>query len=82
MVGVDPTAIPREQFYLECLLPIEVSDLLSYLVLETSYHTNKQFKAFKNVEAYKRVMSGFVTSVQQDCYCGEGETFAAYERSS
>ena len=64
MVGVDPAAIPREQFHLECLPPIEVSDLLSYLVLETSYYTNHQFKAFKNVEAYIQVMSGFVTSVQ------------------
>ena len=34
------------------------------LVLETSYYTNHQFKAFKNVEAYMQVMSGFVTSVQ------------------
>ena len=64
VVGVDPAAIPREQFHLECLPPIEVSDLLSYLVLETSYCTNHQFKAFKNVEAYMQVMSGFVTSVQ------------------
>ena len=38
--------------------PIEVSDLLSYLVLETSYYTNKQFKAFKSL------VSGFVASVQ------------------
>ena len=28
------------------LPPVEVSDLLSYLVLETSFYTNKQFKAF------------------------------------
>ena len=64
MVGVDPAATPREQFHLECLPPIEVSYLLSCLVLETSYYTNHQFKAFKNVEAYMQVMSGFVTSVQ------------------
>ena len=37
VVGVDPAAMPSDQFSSECLPPIEVSDLLSYLVLETSY---------------------------------------------
>ena len=65
VVGVDPAAIPSEQFSSECLPPIEVSDLLSYLVLETlSYYTNKQFKAFKSLEAYNQMVSGFVASVQ------------------
>ena len=36
---------------------MEVSDLLSYLILETSFYTNKQFKAFN------QMVSGFVTSV-------------------
>ena len=42
VVGVDLAAIPSEQFSSECLSPIEVSDLLFYLVLGTSYYTNKQ----------------------------------------
>ena len=42
VVGVDPAALPSEQLSPECLPPIEVSDLLSYLVLETSHYTNKQ----------------------------------------
>ena len=37
--------------------------LLSYLVLETSLYTNKQFKAFKSLEAFNQMVSGFVTSV-------------------
>ena len=37
VVGVDPVAIPSEQFNSECLPPKEVLDPLSYLVLETSY---------------------------------------------
>ena len=42
VVGIDPAAMPIEQLSSECLLPIEVSDLLSiYVVLETSYYTNK-----------------------------------------
>ncbi|XP_027054263.1 uncharacterized protein LOC113681366 [Pocillopora damicornis] len=64
MVGIDPAAIPKEQFHSECLPPIEASDLLSYLVLETSYSTNKQFKAFKSLKAYKQAVSGFIISVQ------------------
>ena len=64
LVGIDPAAIPKEQFNSECLPPIKVSDLLSYLVLETSYYTNKQFKAFKSLEAYKQAVSGFIISVQ------------------
>jgi len=42
---------------------VEVSDLLSYLVLETSFYTNKQLKAFKSVEAFNQMVSGFTTSV-------------------
>ena len=64
VVGVDPAAMPSEQFSAECLPPIEVSDLLTYLVLETSYYTNQQFKAFKSLEAYNQMVSGFVASVQ------------------
>ena len=46
-IGVDPASIPTDQFSPESLPPVEVSDLLSYLVFETSYYTNQQFKAFK-----------------------------------
>ena len=63
VVGVDPAALPSEQLSPECLPPIEVSDLLSYLVLETSHYTNKQFKAFKSLQAYNQMVSGFVASV-------------------
>ena len=63
VIGVDPASKPAEQFSPECLPPVEVSDLLSYLVLETSFYTNKQFKAFKSLEAFNQMVSGFVTSV-------------------
>ena len=65
MVGVDPVAIRSStEFNSECLFPIEVSNLLSNLVLETSYCANKQFKEFKSLEAYSQMVSGVVTSVQ------------------
>jgi len=63
IIGVDPASITAEQFSPECLPPVEISDLLSYLVLETSFYTNKQFKAFKSLEAFNQMLSGFVTSV-------------------
>ena len=44
--------------------PVEAADLLSFLVLETSYYTKDQFKAFKSLQAYNQMVSGFITSVQ------------------
>ena len=63
-IGVDPVNIPDEELDPECLPPIEQSDLFSFLVLETSYYTNDQFKNYKSLEAYNQVVSGFVASVK------------------
>ena len=38
--------------------------MFSFLVLETSYYTNDQFKNYKSLEAYNQVVSGFVASVK------------------
>ena len=62
-IGVDPASIPTDQFSPECFPPVEVSDLVSYLVLKTSYYTRHQFKALKSLEAFDQMVSGFVTSV-------------------
>ena len=64
VVGVDPVSIPSEQFDPECLPQIEATDLLGYLVLETSFYTRQQFKAYKSLEAFNQMVSGFVTSVR------------------
>ena len=61
---MDPVTIPGEQFNSDCLPPIEATDLLSYLVLETSFYTKQQFKAYKSLEAYNFMVSGFITSIQ------------------
>ena len=39
-VGVNPALIPDHKLDPECFPPIEASDLLPYLVLDTSYYTN------------------------------------------
>ena len=67
-VGVDPVTIPDQQFDTECLPPIEAMDLLSYLVLETSFYTKEQFKAYKSLETYNFLVSGFLTSIQGCIY--------------
>lgn len=64
VIGIDPSTLDTSHFDPECLPPIEAGDLVSYLVLETSYYTLNQFKNFKSLEAYNQVVSGFVTSVQ------------------
>lgn len=64
VIGVDPASIPKEQFNGECLSPIEVSDLLGYLVLETSHYTRKEFKAYKSLNPYNQMVSGFIQSVR------------------
>ena len=46
------------------MLQIESSDLLGYLVLETSFYTRQQFKAYKSLEAFNQMVSGFITSVR------------------
>ena len=42
LIGVDPASIPDEQFSPECLPPVVVSDLLSYLVLEPDQLLHQQ----------------------------------------
>ena len=59
-----PVLLEGKHFKPECLLPVEATDLLSYLVLETSYYTQKQCKAFRSLEAYDRRVSGFIASVE------------------
>ena len=71
MLGIDPFIILCEQFSPECLPPIEQSDLFGYLVLQTSYYTNEQFKNYRSLEAYNQVVSGFVASVSGKIISGK-----------
>ena len=71
IVGIDPFIIPCEQFNPECLPAIEQSDLFGYLVLQTSYYTNDQFKNYRSLEAYNHVVSGFVASVRGKIISGK-----------
>lgn len=63
-IGIDPVLLEGKHFEPDCLHPVEATDILSYLALETSYHTQKQFKAFRSLEAYNQMVSGFTASVE------------------
>ena len=50
-VGLYRAAIPSERFSSECLPPVQKSrTCFAYLVLETSFYTNTQFKALKSLD--------------------------------
>ena len=81
VLGVDLVSIPVEQFDPECLPPIEATDLLGYLVLETSYYMKQQFKAYKSLEAFNQMVSGFVTSVRGKIISGKHVVIAKVHHS-
>lgn len=56
--------IQGKNFDPNCLPPVESTDILCYLVLQTSYYTRDQFKNFRSLEAFNQLVSGFVTSIQ------------------
>ena len=47
----------------DCSPPVEAADIVSYLVLQTSFMTAKQFKARRSLEAYNQFVSGWVKEV-------------------
>ena len=57
-VGIDPVLIEIKNFN-----QTPSTDLLSYLVLETSFYTQEQFKAFRSLEAYNQMVTGFIKSI-------------------
>ena len=63
-IGIDPVLIEGKNFEPDCLPPVESTDLLFYFVLKTSYYTKQQFKAFRSLQAYNQMVSGFISSVQ------------------
>eukprot|EP00058_Branchiostoma_floridae_P011877 XP_002597365.1 hypothetical protein BRAFLDRAFT_66500 [Branchiostoma floridae] len=81
VIDIDPATLPSEQFDPHCLPPVEQSDLFSYLVLQTSYYTNEQFKNYKSLEAYNHVVSGFVAGVQGKLISGKNVVVAKVRHS-
>ena len=66
LIGMDPFVLCEKQPTTVAVSPastpppVDASDLASYLVLQTSFVTAKQFKAHKSVEAYNQFVCGWV----------------------
>lgn len=61
--GVDPFLLANSGRQSSNLPTVEAPDLVSYLVLQTSFVTSQQFKAHKSLEAYNQFVSGWVKDV-------------------
>lgn len=48
----------------DAIPPVDASDLVSYLVLQTSFITAKQFKAHKGLESYNQFVCGWIKEVK------------------
>ena len=49
---------------MESVPPVEASDLVTYLVVQTNFITTKQFKAHKSLEAYNQFVCGWIKDVR------------------
>ena len=47
VVRIDPATLIGANLDPECLPPIEATDFLCYLVMDTSFYTEEQFKVWK-----------------------------------
>ena len=56
--GLDPFNAGAIDELAGCFPPLEAADIVSYLVLQTSFITARQFKARKGLEAYNQFISG------------------------
>lgn len=61
--SVDPFELDNTDFSINPanFPPVTNMDLVSYLVLTTSYYTSLQMKAYKSLNSYKYFEAGFVT---------------------
>ena len=60
------------------LPPVSGCDLVSYLVLQTSFITSTQFKAHKSLEAYNQFVSGWMGERHTNAYRLGGHTPATF----
>ena len=61
--GIDPFCPGTFGEQTDDVPPVDVCDLLAYLVLQTSFTKTEQFSARKGLEAYSQFMCGWVKEV-------------------
>ena len=69
--GNDPFLSGRIGELVDRLPDVDSLDLVSYLVLQTSFISAKQFKARKGLEAYNQFVCGWVKDVCCRHVCGK-----------
>lgn len=69
--GVDPFVKLVVGENADCVPPVEACNLVSYLVLKTSFITSAQFKARKGLEAHNQFVSGWIKEVNTRKICGK-----------
>ena len=62
--NVDPFSIDKSAAQQCSFPPVDASNIVSYLVLQTSFITTQQFKARKSLEAYNQFTSSWVKDVR------------------
>ena len=67
--GIDPFQAGNVGELNDGLPDVDTADLVSYLVLQTSFITTKQFKARKSLEAYNQFVSGWIKDIQNRKVC-------------
>ena len=72
-IGIHPVLIEEKHFEPDCLPPppVESTDLLYYLVLETCFYSQLQFNAFRSLEAYNQMISGFAQCIEGHSVAGK-----------
>ena len=63
--GFDPYALRKSDFSenIELLPKVQYPDIVNYLVLQTSWATKTQMKAYKSMDAYNFFVSGWVNTL-------------------
>ena len=63
--GFDPYALRKSDFSenIELLLKVQYPDIVHYLVLQTSWATKTQMKAYKSMDAYNFFVSEWVNTL-------------------
>ena len=63
--GFDPYALRKSDFSenIELLPNVQYPDIVNYLVLQTSWATQTQMKAYKSMDAYNFFVSGWVNTL-------------------
>lgn len=65
-IGFDPYALKKSDFSEDfAMIPrVEYPDIVNYLVLQTSWATNQQMKAYKSMDTFNFFVSGWVNVLQ------------------